>query len=141
MVAVGQGEVWWADLADPTGSGPGFRRPIVVVTGRCPQPQPIGDGHPDGDVDRHVDGDDDRHADSHADGDAINDTDGNTDSNPVNYADHHSDSHPDDNAQRDEHRHTSAKRRRLLGWRRLRIRQLCRRRVLRGCVLPAGKFL
>jgi len=31
MVAVGQGEVWWADLPDPTGSGPGFRRPIVVL--------------------------------------------------------------------------------------------------------------
>ncbi len=26
-----QGEIWWADLPDPTGSGPGFRRPIVVV--------------------------------------------------------------------------------------------------------------
>ena len=22
-----QGEVWWADLPPPTGSGPGFRRP------------------------------------------------------------------------------------------------------------------
>ena len=26
-----QGEVWWADLPPPTGSGPGFRRPVVVV--------------------------------------------------------------------------------------------------------------
>ncbi len=26
-----QGEVWWADLPDPAGSGPGFRRPVVVV--------------------------------------------------------------------------------------------------------------
>ncbi|MDP8982700.1 MAG: type II toxin-antitoxin system PemK/MazF family toxin [Acidobacteriota bacterium] len=26
-----QGEIWWADLPSPTGSGPGFRRPIVVV--------------------------------------------------------------------------------------------------------------
>ena len=26
-----QGEVWWADLAKPSGSGPGFRRPVVVV--------------------------------------------------------------------------------------------------------------
>ena len=28
-----QGEVWWADLPWPTGSGPGFRRPVVVVQG------------------------------------------------------------------------------------------------------------
>lgn len=28
-----QGEVWWADLAPPLGSGPGFRRPVVVVQG------------------------------------------------------------------------------------------------------------
>src|SRR6202040_2868811 len=30
---ISQGEVWWADLPAPTGSGPGFRRPIVVVQG------------------------------------------------------------------------------------------------------------
>ena len=30
---IGQGEVWWADLPVPTGSGPGFRRPVVVVQG------------------------------------------------------------------------------------------------------------
>jgi len=28
---VAQGEVWWADLPDPEGSGPGFRRPVVIV--------------------------------------------------------------------------------------------------------------
>jgi mRNA interferase MazF len=28
-----QGEVWWADLAQPSGSEPGFRRPVVVVQG------------------------------------------------------------------------------------------------------------
>lgn len=28
---IGQGEVWWADLPAPSGSGPGFRRPVVVV--------------------------------------------------------------------------------------------------------------
>jgi len=28
-----QGEVWWADLAEPLGSEPGFRRPVVVVQG------------------------------------------------------------------------------------------------------------
>lgn len=33
MVEAGQGEVWWADLPDPSGSGPGFRRPVVVVQG------------------------------------------------------------------------------------------------------------
>ena len=33
MVEVSQGEIWWADLPEPTGSGPGFRRPVVVVQG------------------------------------------------------------------------------------------------------------
>ena len=28
-----QGEVWWADLPEPTGSGPGFRRPVAVIQG------------------------------------------------------------------------------------------------------------
>jgi mRNA interferase MazF len=32
-VVIAQGEVWWADLADPGGSEPGFRRPVVVVQG------------------------------------------------------------------------------------------------------------
>lgn len=35
MVAVAQGDVWWADLAEPAGSGAGFRRPIVVVQGNA----------------------------------------------------------------------------------------------------------
>ena len=30
---IAQGEVWWADLAEPRGSEPGFRRPVVVVQG------------------------------------------------------------------------------------------------------------
>ena len=30
---IGQGDVWWADLAVPSGSEPGFRRPVVVVQG------------------------------------------------------------------------------------------------------------
>ncbi len=30
---ISQGEVWWAELADPVGSEPGFRRPVVVVQG------------------------------------------------------------------------------------------------------------
>ena len=32
-MVIAQGEVWWADLPVPTGSGPGFRRPVVVVQG------------------------------------------------------------------------------------------------------------
>ena len=31
MVANSRGEVWWADLPEPHGSEPGFRRPVVVV--------------------------------------------------------------------------------------------------------------
>ena len=30
-MVIEQSEVWWADLEEPVGSGPGFRRPIVVV--------------------------------------------------------------------------------------------------------------
>jgi len=30
---ISQGDIWWADLPNPTGSGPGFRRPVVVVQG------------------------------------------------------------------------------------------------------------
>lgn len=30
-MVIGQGEVWWADLGEPIGSAPGFRRPVVVV--------------------------------------------------------------------------------------------------------------
>jgi len=26
-----RGEIWWASLAAPRGSGPGYRRPVVVV--------------------------------------------------------------------------------------------------------------
>lgn len=32
-MVISQGEVWWADLPKPKGSGPGFRRPVVVVQG------------------------------------------------------------------------------------------------------------
>jgi mRNA interferase MazF len=32
-VVISQAEVWWADMPVPTGSGPGFRRPVVVVQG------------------------------------------------------------------------------------------------------------
>ena len=30
---IAQGEVWWAELAEPSGSEPGFRRPVVIVQG------------------------------------------------------------------------------------------------------------
>ena len=33
MVELSQGEIWWADLPEPAGSGPGFRRPVVIVQG------------------------------------------------------------------------------------------------------------
>lgn len=32
-MVVARGEVWWADLPSPVGSGPGFRRPVLVVQG------------------------------------------------------------------------------------------------------------
>lgn len=30
-MVISQGEIWWADLGEPAGSGPGDRRPVVVV--------------------------------------------------------------------------------------------------------------
>src|ERR1700674_1746218 len=32
-MVVAQGEVWWAELEQPAGSEPGFRRPVLVVQG------------------------------------------------------------------------------------------------------------
>lgn len=29
---VARGELWWADLGEPRGSGPGYRRPVLVVS-------------------------------------------------------------------------------------------------------------
>jgi mRNA interferase MazF len=26
-----RGEIWWASLPKPTGSGPGFRRPVLII--------------------------------------------------------------------------------------------------------------
>ncbi|MDJ0762016.1 MAG: type II toxin-antitoxin system PemK/MazF family toxin [Myxococcota bacterium] len=34
-MVVSQGEVWWAALGNPVGSGPGFRRPVVVIQGNA----------------------------------------------------------------------------------------------------------
>ena len=30
-MVIRRGEVWWADLREPIGSGPGWRRPVVIV--------------------------------------------------------------------------------------------------------------
>ena len=30
-MVISQGEIWWADLPASVGSGPGFRRPVIVV--------------------------------------------------------------------------------------------------------------
>lgn len=32
-MTISQGDVFWADLGDPAGAEPGFRRPVVVVQG------------------------------------------------------------------------------------------------------------
>ena len=32
-MVISQGDVCWAELPPPTGSGPGFRRPVIVVQG------------------------------------------------------------------------------------------------------------
>jgi len=35
MVELAQGDIWWAELPEPAGSGLGFRRPVVVVQGNA----------------------------------------------------------------------------------------------------------
>jgi mRNA interferase MazF len=32
-MVISQGDVCWADLAEPVGSAPGFRRPVLVIQG------------------------------------------------------------------------------------------------------------
>ena len=32
-MVISQGEIWWADIPAPTGSGPGFRRPVLIIQG------------------------------------------------------------------------------------------------------------
>jgi len=34
-VVVAQGDVFWADLPEPVGSGPGLRRPVLIVQGNA----------------------------------------------------------------------------------------------------------
>lgn len=31
-MVIERGDIWWADLPPPEGSGPGFRRPLLVVS-------------------------------------------------------------------------------------------------------------
>ena len=31
MVIAHRGEIWWADLGEPRGSEPGYRRPVLIV--------------------------------------------------------------------------------------------------------------
>lgn len=30
-MVINRGDIWWGDLPQPVGSGPGFRRPVLVV--------------------------------------------------------------------------------------------------------------
>ena len=30
-MVIHRGEIWWADLTDPRGSAPGYRRPLLIV--------------------------------------------------------------------------------------------------------------
>lgn len=32
-MVISQGDIWWAALPEPVGSGPGFDRPVVIVQG------------------------------------------------------------------------------------------------------------
>ncbi len=31
MAGIQRGEIWWADLGEPRGSEPGYRRPVLVI--------------------------------------------------------------------------------------------------------------
>ena len=31
MPTVDRGQIWWADLSEPRGSGPSYRRPVLVI--------------------------------------------------------------------------------------------------------------
>ena len=31
-MVVERGQIWWADLGEPDGSGPGFRRPVLIIS-------------------------------------------------------------------------------------------------------------
>lgn len=41
MVTVKRGEIWWAELPEPRGSEPGFRRPVLIVQSDAFNASPI----------------------------------------------------------------------------------------------------
>ena len=41
MVGVRRGEIWWADLPEPRGSEPGFRRPVLIIQADAFNASPI----------------------------------------------------------------------------------------------------
>jgi mRNA interferase MazF len=34
-VVIAQGDIWWAELGDPVGAQPGYRRPVVILQGNA----------------------------------------------------------------------------------------------------------
>ena len=30
-MVIKRGDIWWADLPEPSGAGPGYRRPVIIV--------------------------------------------------------------------------------------------------------------
>jgi mRNA interferase MazF len=34
-MVIAQGDIWWANLGDPIGAQPGYRRPMVIVQGNA----------------------------------------------------------------------------------------------------------
>ena len=30
-MVINRGEIWWTDLPEPTGSSPGYRRPVIII--------------------------------------------------------------------------------------------------------------
>ena len=41
MVELRRGEIWWANLREPLGSEPGYRRPIVIISSDEANASPI----------------------------------------------------------------------------------------------------
>ncbi len=31
MLPMNRGEIWWAELGEPAGSGPGYRHPVIII--------------------------------------------------------------------------------------------------------------
>jgi len=34
-VVISEGDIWWAELGEPGGAAPGYRRPVVVIQGEA----------------------------------------------------------------------------------------------------------